>query len=147
MLASVVLLPEPVGPVTRNNPRGRMTQLFADRRQCPIARSVSSLLGICRSTMPTLPRCLKIETRKRHQSPKAKPKSEPPTSANSCWQRSGVMLFINATVSSASSDLGFELPHPAVQPQHRRLPDGNVQIAGALLDDGVQQLVDEQSCP
>ena len=81
-----------------------------------------------------LPRCLKTETRKRASSPKAKPKSQPPTSCNSCWQRSGVMLFIRATVSAGSSTLVFELAHVAVQPQHRRLADGDVQIAGALLD-------------
>ncbi len=92
--------------------------------------------------MPTLPRCLKIETRNRQQSPKAKPKSEPPTSCNSCWQRSGVMLFISAVVSSGSKHLGFQLPHAAVQPQHRRLADGDVQIARPLLHHGVQQLVD-----
>ena len=38
-------------------------------------------------------------------SPKAKPKSVPPTSCSSCWHRSGVMLFIKATVSDGSSTL------------------------------------------
>ena len=36
MLASVVLLPEPVGPVTRNSPRGRMISSFDDRRQAQL---------------------------------------------------------------------------------------------------------------
>ena len=31
--ASVVVLPEPVGPVTRNSPRGRVIKLLQDRRQ------------------------------------------------------------------------------------------------------------------
>ena len=55
--------------------------------------------------MATLPRCLKIDTRNRAMSPKAKPKSDLPTSCNSCWHRSGVMLFISATVSSGSRTL------------------------------------------
>ena len=46
----------------------------AGRPSCSI---VNSLLGICRNTIETLPRCLKIDTRKRAMSPKAKPKSEP----------------------------------------------------------------------
>ena len=54
-------------------------------------------------------------------SPKAKPKSVPPFSCSSRWQRSGVMLFINATVSSGSSVLVSSLPQPAVQPKHGRL--------------------------
>ena len=52
-----------------------------------------------------LPRCLKMATRNRAISPKAKPKSVPPTSWSSCWHRSGVMLFISATVSDGSSTL------------------------------------------
>ena len=51
------------------------------------------------------PLCLKIATRNRAMSPKANPKSVPPTSCNSCWQRSGVMLFISELVSAASSTL------------------------------------------
>ncbi len=51
------------------------------------------------------PRCLKMATRNRAASPKANPKSHPPTSCNSCWQRSGVMLFIRAEVSVDSSTL------------------------------------------
>ena len=43
------------------------------------------------------------------------------------------MLFISAMVSSGSSTLVFELPHAAVQAQHRRLADGDVQVARALL--------------
>ena len=113
MLASEVLLPEPVGPVTRNSPRGRMIS-FSTTGGRPNCSIVSSLLGICRSTMAMLPRCLKIDTRNRAMSPKAKPKSDPPTACNSCWQRSGVMLFISDMVSAGSSTLVFELHHVAV---------------------------------
>ena len=38
-------------------------------------------------------------------SPNSKAKSVPPFSCSSCWQRSGVMLFISAVVSSGSSTL------------------------------------------
>ena len=55
--------------------------------------------------MPTKPFCLKIETRKRARSPKAKPKSAPPFSCSSFCDRSGAMLFIRATVSSGSRTL------------------------------------------
>jgi hypothetical protein len=30
--------------------------------------------------------------------------------------------------------LGFQFPHPTVQPKHRRLPYDNVNIASPLLD-------------
>ena len=53
------------------------------------------------------------------------------------------MLFIRADGVFAGQHLGFQLPHAAVQPQHRGLPDGYVQIAGPLVDDRLQQLVDQ----
>ena len=110
----------------------------------PNSSNFKSLVGICRSTMPTLPFCLKIDTRKRHHIAEGKAEVRAAHSCNSCWQRSGAMLFIKAMVSSASSDLGFQLPHAAVQPHHRRLADGNVQVARCLVDHGVQQFVDQQ---
>jgi len=39
--------------------------------------------------------------------------------------------------------LGFQTAHSTVQPNYRRLADGNVQITRSLIDDGLQQLVDE----
>ena len=90
-----------------------------------------------------LPRCLKTETRKRAASPKAKPKSVLPVSCNSCWQRSGVMLFIRAVRVGRLEHLGLEPLHAAVETQHRRLADRDVQIARPLLDAGREQLVDE----
>src|SRR6266404_3624465 len=102
MHASVVVLPEPVGPVTRNTPRGRR-QIDSAIRGSPICWKVMMLFGIRRSTRLATPFCLKIETRKRACSPYAKPKSPDPVSSNSCWMRSGVIDFINAIVSSASS--------------------------------------------
>ena len=46
----------------------------------PSCSIVNILTGICRSTIATLPRCLKIETRNRAASPNAKPKSALPVS-------------------------------------------------------------------
>ena len=109
----------------------------------PSCSNVRNLLGICRSTMPTLPVCLKIATRKR-AGRRRRSRSRPrPPPASSCWQRSGVISSSAPTVSSGSSTLVSSLPHVAVQPQHRRLADGDVQVAGALVDDRLQQLVDE----
>ena len=71
----------------------------------PSCSKVRNSLGIRRSTRPILPRCLNTATRNRAMSPKAKPKSVPPTSCSSCWQRSGVMLFISAMVSADSRTL------------------------------------------
>ena len=110
--ASVVLLPEPVGPVTRNRPRGRVT-IFLQISGTPSCSGVSSLLGICRSTIATVPRCLNTLTRNRARSLKAKPKSQPPFSASSAWHRSGVIAFMRPLVSSAVSTFvacGFMWP-------------------------------------
>ena len=105
-LASVVDFPDPVGPVTRNRPRGRQT-IFLQTSGTPSCSGVSILLGICRSTMAIVPRCLKTLTRNRAMSPKAKPKSQPPFSASSAWQRSGVIAFMRPLVSSPVSTFVF----------------------------------------
>ncbi len=62
--ASVVLLPEPVGPVTRISPRGRSASL-AITGGSPNSLKVRTLKGIMRITMDTQPRCLKQLPRKR----------------------------------------------------------------------------------
>jgi len=64
MAASVVLLPEPVGPVTRISPRGRSAS-FAITGGSPNSWKVRTLKGIMRITMDTQPRCLKQLPRKR----------------------------------------------------------------------------------
>ena len=56
--ASVVLLPEPVGPVTRTRPRG-LSAILAITGGRPKSWNVSTLKGICRMTIETQPRCLK----------------------------------------------------------------------------------------
>ena len=53
------------------------------------------------------------------------------------------MLFISAIVSAGFQHLGLQPLHAAVQPHHRRLAHGDVQIAGPFLDHCLQQLVDE----
>ena len=62
--ASVVDLPEPVGPVTRTSPRGR-SAIFATAAGSPSSSNVFTLNGICRITTDTHPRCLKTLPRKR----------------------------------------------------------------------------------
>ena len=100
--ASVVVLPEPVGPVTKIRPRGLKSSSLMDSGM-PICSNVSILLGICRSTMPKLPFSLNTLTRKRAASPNAKAKSAPPRS-RTCWMcSSDVMLRINSSESSGSS--------------------------------------------
>ena len=64
MAASVVLLPEPVGPVTSTRPRGRSASLARIGGR-PRSSKVFRLNGIIRMTMPTQPRCLKQLPRKR----------------------------------------------------------------------------------
>ena len=77
--ARLVVLPEPVGPVTRIRPRGRWikSSMTAGKPSCS---NVRNSLGIRRSTRPMLPRCLNTATRNRAMSPNANPKSVPPTS-------------------------------------------------------------------
>ena len=70
-------------------------------------------------------------------------KSAPPFSCSSCWQRSGVMDFISAVVSSLSRTLVSSL---RIRPCCRTTggwPDGDVQVAGLELNDRGQQLVDQ----
>ena len=71
--ASVVVFPEPVGPVTRTRPRGLRKSCMMVLRGRPISSSVSRRVGIWRKTTPKLPFSLKTLTRKRAASPKAKP--------------------------------------------------------------------------
>src|SRR5271163_3056980 len=70
----------------------------------PICSIVSSLLGICRSTIAKFPFSLNTLTRKRAASPNAKPKSAPPRSRTLWMCSSDVMLRINSSVSSGLSD-------------------------------------------
>jgi hypothetical protein len=62
--ASVVDLPEPVGPVTSTRPRG-FSAIFAIEAGRPRSVKVRMLNGICRMTIETQPRCLKQLPRNR----------------------------------------------------------------------------------
>jgi len=62
--ASVVLFPEPVGPVTSTRPRG-FSASFATTAGRPRSSNVRTLKGICRMTSDTQPRCLKQLPRNR----------------------------------------------------------------------------------
>ena len=55
-LASVVDLPEPVGPVTRTSPRGRWANCSTDPGR-PSSCSDLIFCGIVRNAAPTEPRC------------------------------------------------------------------------------------------
>ena len=50
----MVVLPEPVGPVTRISPRGRLHK-SANTGGVPKSLKLINFMGICRSTMATLP--------------------------------------------------------------------------------------------
>ena len=106
--ARLVVLPDPVGPVTRSNPRG-WTISERTASGMPICSNVKNWLGIRRSTMPMVPFCLKMAVRNRTPSVNSMAKSAPPFSCNSCWQRSGVIDFIKDVVSSESSTLASSL--------------------------------------
>ena len=127
----MVVLPDPVGPVTRTSPRGRAHK-SANTGGVPNSLKFKSLAGINRKAMATLP-LLEIDTRNRPWSPNANPKSDPPTSCNSCWHRSGEMLFISDIVSSGVKTFVSSAHQMAVMPNDWRLTDGNVKIAGARL--------------
>ncbi len=78
-------------------------------------------------------------------SPKAKPKSAPPTSCNSCWHRSGRDALHQRHGVFRLQDLGLQPHQVAVDAQHRRLADRNVQVARLAVDDRLQQFVDQNS--
>ena len=62
--ASVVDLPEPVGPVTSTMPRGRSASVFTTGGRPRVSKS-GILKGMTRSTAPTAPRWRKTFMRKR----------------------------------------------------------------------------------
>ncbi len=66
--ASVVDLPEPVGPVTRMSPRGSRAT-FATTGGRPSSSTVRTFGGIIRRTAPEPCSCRKTLTRKRATSP------------------------------------------------------------------------------
>ena len=88
--ASVVLLPEPVGPVTSTRPRGRSASLAVIGGSLSSSKVLTEK-GIIRTTIDTQPRCLKTLPRKRAMFWMPKEKS----SSSSCSKR-----FFCASVST-----------------------------------------------
>ena len=145
IVASEVVLPEPVGPVTMKRPRGRRISSLTIGGS-PISSKVSSVFGISRSTIATSPRCRKTATRKRASV--AVGESEvalDPTSCSSCWFCSGVIDFIKATHVVGVQRLGLEIPKRAVEPDRRGTTHREVEVRAVLLDDGVEQAIDLKS--
>ncbi len=109
MLASVVLLPEPVGPVTRNSPRGRMHQVLCKPRQAQ-ALHRQQLVG----NLPQHHADVAALLEDRHAKPGriAKGKAKVRTThllqfLLAAFGRDA--LHQRLTVSSGSSDLGLQL--------------------------------------
>ena len=98
----------------------------------PNSLKFRSLAGINRKAMATLPRSLKIDTRNRPWSPKAKPKSAPhflelllaPLGRDALHQRHRVFRRQN---------LRLQRNQMAVVADHRRLADGNVRSLALRL--------------
>ena len=90
MAASVVDLPEPVGPVTSTRPRGFMAKSpkMAGALSCS---SVKILLGIVRKTAPAPRNWLKALIRKRDTPSISKAKSASSFSSN-CWRWASLMM-------------------------------------------------------
>ena len=82
--ASVVDLPEPVGPVTSTRPRG----FFASSATIggrPSSSNVRILKGIVRNAPATAPRCMKTFARKRERPFTPKERSSSLSSSNRCF--------------------------------------------------------------
>ena len=94
-------LARPGGAGDQDQAARPLDQVADDRRRAQLLER-EKLVGDPPQHQADIAFCLNTATRNRAMSPKAKPKSVPPTSCNSCWQRSGVMLFISATVSEDS---------------------------------------------
>ena len=83
-VASVVDLPDPVGPVSRMSPRG-----FFARSSTTFGRPSSSKLlilkGIARNAPATFPRCMKMFPRKRESFCTLKDRSSSLVSSKRCF--------------------------------------------------------------
>ena len=142
MLASEVLLPEPVGPVTRNSPRGRrINRSQADGK--PSCSMRQQLVGNLPQHHGHVAALLEDRDAKPGQVAKGKAK---------VGAAHGLQLLLAAVGRDALHQLhrvgrlehlGLQPDHVAVVPDDRRLTDGNVQVAGALPHHGVQQLVNQ----
>src|SRR5262245_7248571 len=97
--ASVVLLPEPVGPVTSTRPRGRSDSL-ATIGGSPSSSKVRTLKGICRITSDTQPRCLK-------QLPRNRARFWIPNEKSSSFSVSNRFFWFSVSTEYASDSVSF----------------------------------------
>src|SRR5215468_7449619 len=100
--ASVVDLPEPVGPVTRISPRG-LSQSALTTGGSPSASNPLISQGIVRNTAPTAPRWLNTLPRKRARFFKPNEKSSSRFSSKRCFCASVSTLYASDLVSAAVS--------------------------------------------
>ncbi len=82
--ASVVDLPEPVGPVTRMRPRG-FFESSVTIGGSPSSANVRILNGMVRNAPATAPRCMKMLARKRDSPFTPKERSSSLSSSNLCF--------------------------------------------------------------
>ena len=138
----MVLLPEPVGPVTRNRPRGRSTSLMHTSGR-PKLLGREHVVG----NLPQHHRDVAALLEDRHAEAGQVAEGK---------AKVGTALLLQLALAALGRDalhqgdrvfglehLGFELAHPAVQAKHGGLADDDVNIARPLLHAGLQQLVDE----
>jgi hypothetical protein len=100
--ASVVDLPDPVGPVTSTRPRGTR-ETFATMGGSPSSSIVRTFGGIMRSTAPDPCSCRNRFTRKRAIIPIEYPKSASPVSRQSLRGFSGAIGTTRLSYSSSVS--------------------------------------------
>src|SRR6266849_2517182 len=100
MAASVVDLPEPVGPVTRTSPRGLSHNPFTTSGNPRASKPLISH-GMVRKTAPTAPRWLKTLPRKRARYFKPNEKSSSRFSSKRCFCASVSTLYASDLVSAA----------------------------------------------
>src|SRR5215475_12837987 len=100
--ASVVDLPEPVGPVTKIKPRGLSQSAFTTGGRPKASKPLISQ-GMVRNTAPTAPRWLKTLPRKRARFFNPNEKSSSRFSSKRCFCASVKTLYASDLVSAAVS--------------------------------------------
>ena len=142
--ASVVVLPEPVAPVTSTRPRRSSASRVTPGGRPSFAKFGISL-GMMRKANDVAPRWRKPLTRNRGSEGCEKAMSRSPVSSNRS-RRLGEIC-----VTSSSTDLEVRLRQRGrtlhllevtVESKNRRLPELQVDVAGAALD-GAREKVDE----
>ena len=141
--ASVVDLPEPVGPVTRTRPLGFVRELRRRPAAGRARRSVRILNGIVRNAPATAPRCMKMLARKRES-----PFTPNERSSSFVFSNCALLLFGEDRVAellrldrrrAAAACSGTMLP---VDAQERRRAGRDVHVARPLLDHRLEELVE-----